>query len=306
MKILLVVDGSPYSLMSVRMMNVLQLPSHTDVVVMTVVPEYTFIGGITLSMLRGEAVTPGGARKVQEKKARALLKEYADKLSSDGINIETAVVWGEPDEQIIKKAAEMQTGLVVMGAKGVSDSRREVLGSVAQRVMRYAGCSVLLVREAPTAIRQAFFAVDGSTYSDEAARFILDLPMPEQSQIMVLTALQSHSDTLANMPALDLKADRGVLEELRKAEEKTARSIIRKTMKQFEERGYETSSWLLRGEPADEILTAAGELHPELIVLGAKGLSDVGSFLMGSVVQDVARFSRYSVLIVRMAKQVAA
>lgn len=53
MKILLVVDGSSYSNMAIRMLQALQLPSHTKVRAMTVVPEHTFLGGITLGKLKG-------------------------------------------------------------------------------------------------------------------------------------------------------------------------------------------------------------------------------------------------------------
>ena len=301
MKVLLVIDGSSYSPMSVKMAKALRLSRHANITVMTVVPEYKFIGGITLGMLRGEAITPGGVRKVQEKKAQALIEGYADELRTDGAGVETAVVFGEPDEQIIKTAAGLRADLIIMGAKGASDSRRETLGSVAQRVMRFAGCSVLLVREGPSDVRLAFLAVDGSDYSRAAARFLLEMPLPAHSQVTVLTALHSHSDALANLPALDLKSEGNVLEELQKVEEQTARGIMSETRKQFEEKGYEALSWLLRGEPAEEIMVAAGELHPELIVMGAKGLSDLGTFPIGSTVQEVARLSRYSVLIGRPA-----
>jgi nucleotide-binding universal stress UspA family protein len=301
LKILLVVDNSPYSTMATKMLKVLRLPSQTEVTVMTVVPEYTFIGGITLGMLRATAITGDRVRKAQEKKATALIQALIDKLQPVDFKVETAIRWGKPAEQILSKAHEMQTGLIVIGAKSVSDSPRFPLGSIAQKVMKYAGCSVLLVREGPNSIRQVFLAVDGSKYSDEATRFLLDLPLPQQSQVMVLTTLQSHSNALKETPTLDLESNGKVLAELQATEEKTARSLINKTKKQFEEKGNEVSSWLLRGEPAEEILVAANELNPELIALGAKGLTGIESFLLGSVAQSVARFSRYSVLIVRPA-----
>jgi len=40
-----------------------------------------------------------------------------------------------------------------------------------------------------------------------------------------------------------------------------------------------------------------------LIALGAKGLTGIEAFMLGSVTQRVARFSRYSVLIVRPPKK---
>jgi nucleotide-binding universal stress UspA family protein len=299
MKILLAVDGSRYSGMSVKMLKALQLLADTGVIVMTVVPEQTFLGGIVIDAIRVTAAARKRARMSQETKARAMLQGPALALQECGFPVETMVCWGRPVEQIINKAREMHVGLVVVGAKGVSDSKRFTLGGVAHKVMKYAGCSVLLVREGPSAIRQVFLATDGSKYSEWVARFLLDLPLPKQSQITLLTALQSHAASLVKMPFLDLETNQQVLAELQATEEKAARAFLKKTKKQFEERGYEASLWVLRGEPTEEILIAARELNPDLIALGARGLSDVETFLLGNVVERVARFSRYSVLIGR-------
>lgn len=53
MKILLVVDGSSYSEAAARMLEALRLPVQTEVTILTVVPETTFLGGITLDVIRG-------------------------------------------------------------------------------------------------------------------------------------------------------------------------------------------------------------------------------------------------------------
>ncbi|MEJ2740285.1 MAG: universal stress protein, partial [Dehalococcoidia bacterium] len=65
------------------------------------------------------------------------------------------------------------------------------------------------------------------------------------------------------------------------------------------EKGYKVTPLLLKGEPAEERLNAAETLNPELIVIGARGLTGIEAFFLGSVSQRVARFSKYSVLIVR-------
>ena len=53
MKVLLVVDGSSYSIMATEMVESLRLPSQTEITIMTVVPEHTFLGGITFAKLWG-------------------------------------------------------------------------------------------------------------------------------------------------------------------------------------------------------------------------------------------------------------
>jgi nucleotide-binding universal stress UspA family protein len=47
----------------------------------------------------------------------------------------------------------------------------------------------------------------------------------------------------------------------------------------------------------------ADTLYPEIIALGASGQTRIAAFHMGDVAQRVARFSRNSVLIVRLPKE---
>jgi len=72
MKVLLVVDGSSYSEMATRTLKALRLPSRTEVTVMPVVPEHTFLGGITLDMLKGGVPVKKEAQ--QQKRPRNYFK----------------------------------------------------------------------------------------------------------------------------------------------------------------------------------------------------------------------------------------
>lgn len=53
------------------------------------------------------------------------------------------------------------------------------------------------------------------------------------------------------------------------------------------------------GEPAEAILRAAGEHKADMIVLGARGLSDLQGLIMGSVSHKVMNLTRTPCLIVR-------
>ena len=299
LKVLLAVDGSEYMGIAVKTLKALKLRGKTELTIMTVVPEHTFLGGITLRRIMGDAAARERAHKAQDKRAATLLQESIDLLGAVSMNVETLVARGNPAEQIIGQAHEIHADLVVIGAKGVTNSARFPLGSVAQKVMKYAGTSVLLVREATKRVKRVLLATDGSKYSDAAARFLISLPLPRQGRIILVSSLQSHMAALVRMPTLDIQTNRRILEGLRAAEEEAARSLMAKTVKQFRAKGYEVESFVLHGEPAAEILAVARTLNPDLVAVGAKGLSGIESFLLGSVAQRVARFSRYSVLIVR-------
>jgi nucleotide-binding universal stress UspA family protein len=66
-------------------------------------------------------------------------------------HIERSAILGHPAEEIVAAVTAPGVGLVVVGARGHGAVKRLVLGSVSERVLHHAPCSVLVVkgREAP-------------------------------------------------------------------------------------------------------------------------------------------------------------
>jgi len=309
-KILLVVDGSSHSELATKMLQALRLPSGMEITVMTVVPEHTFLGGITLSKLGGASAR----KKAQRQKSLKLLREPVQTLTAGKLKVDTLVRWGNPAEEILKTTNESGTSLVVMGAKGLTDPLPFRLGSVAQTVMKHARVSVLLVREtmaitgkeAPPkkkpGINRVLLTTDGSKYSEATVRVLLDLPLPQQCEVIVMTALQSYLASLVRMPTLDFETNQEILARLQEAEENEARKIMARSEQQLQAKGYKTASVVIRGGAAESILAAAKEYQPDIIALGSRGLSGIESLLLGSVAERVARYANCSVLIGRTPK----
>ncbi|HEY77848.1 MAG TPA: universal stress protein [Dehalococcoidia bacterium] len=306
MNILLVVDGSSYSGVANRILEAFHLPNRTRVTVMTVVPEHTFLGGVTLGKLRGNA-----ASKVeQQQKALELVQGLAEILGSTQLKVESMVRWGNPAGEILKEADKSGASLIVMGAKGLTDPLSFRLGSVAQTVLKHAKSSVMLVREtmatkggaAPvnrTSLNRVLLATDGSNYSEAVTQLLLDLPLPRRCEVIVITALQSHLTAWVKTPTLDFQTNQELLARLQEAEEGEARKITTRSEKQLQARGYRTASVVIRGGAAESILAAAKEYKPDIIALGSRGLTGIESLLLGSVAERVARYANCSVLIGR-------
>ena len=53
---------------------------------------------------------------------------------------------GDPAEEILRYAADAGTDLIVLGTHGRTGLERLLMGSVAEKVMRDAPCSVLVVK----------------------------------------------------------------------------------------------------------------------------------------------------------------
>jgi nucleotide-binding universal stress UspA family protein len=66
------------------------------------------------------------------------------RLSEKGVLAKTKIVYGRAAESILERAESTGAQLVVVGTRGYSAFQRFLLGSVAQRVVRHAPCSVLV------------------------------------------------------------------------------------------------------------------------------------------------------------------
>ncbi len=131
-----------------------------------------------------------------------------------------------------------------------------------------------------------------------ATQFLLSLPLPP-SQLILVTAVQSYIEAMIKTPTLDLKANQELIAQLQAAEEEEARKILAKIGLRFPRARYRTLSLVMQGGAAESILKVAKEHSPDLIVIGAEGLTGIKSFLLGSVAERVATNSGYSVLICR-------
>jgi nucleotide-binding universal stress UspA family protein len=75
------------------------------------------------------------------------LQGMCQQLRDAGIPGDIAIVHGVPYHEIIEIAAAKNVDLIVMGSHGRTGLAHVLLGSVAERVVRLAPCSVLVVRE---------------------------------------------------------------------------------------------------------------------------------------------------------------
>ena len=66
---------------------------------------------------------------------------------TEGLAVATMIVNGLPFVEILKQAATWKADLIVLGAIGAASVDEFVFGSTAERVLKGAACSVLVVRQ---------------------------------------------------------------------------------------------------------------------------------------------------------------
>ena len=102
-------------------------------------------------VLWAEVLSPTGHEMEQQRHAAAAQRLQA--LAADQpVPIETLVISGDPVVEICRLATAYRVELIVMSTHGSTGLASLFIGSVAERVVRQAPCSVLVVRRPPSAV----------------------------------------------------------------------------------------------------------------------------------------------------------
>jgi nucleotide-binding universal stress UspA family protein len=302
-KILLAVDGSHYSAAAIGLVKALRIGKKAEITVLTVVSERVLLGGRSLVDLLGRSpVLKTQVRKAEEERALELLTKLSKPLATLELKVETMVRRGNPADEIIKTCRSIQADLTVVGLKGANDAPEFLLGGVAHKVVKHAPCSVLVAKQESKTINRVLVPLDGSKHSDEVVRFLMQMPLHRHAEILIVTVVQSFGAAFVKAYTLDPERDRQIVAELQKAEEAAAERLLAEASNGFRKGGYRVSVIVARGDPSQEILREAAQRNVDLIALGARGLTGVHSYLLGSVAQRIAGYSKASVLIVRLPK----
>jgi nucleotide-binding universal stress UspA family protein len=74
------------------------------------------------------------------------MEDYLQRVQHAGLAGKSLLVQGVPWQEIVDKAKATQADLIVMSTHGRTGFQHLLLGSVAERVVRLAPCSVLVTR----------------------------------------------------------------------------------------------------------------------------------------------------------------
>jgi nucleotide-binding universal stress UspA family protein len=290
MNILLAVDASSTSQAAVDQVAARPWPAGSLVQVLTVVENL-------------EPWALGSMAEEIDARARRVAEGAAKRLLSHGLKAQSTVAKGDPKTVILDHAAAMHAELIVLGASGLSAVERFLLGSVSRAVLRFAPCSVALVRQTgSTGDRglKILLAVDGSEGSRHATEALAARPWPGGTEIRVLSAVELGMSALQGafeIPALDAAQ----LESQRAAAMKRTEEAIDSARKTLEAAGLTTSESIsvLLASPPEIILQEAAAWPADCIVLGSHGSSGLSRFLIGSTSETVATHAACSVEVVR-------
>jgi nucleotide-binding universal stress UspA family protein len=235
------------------------------------------------------------------------LERTKTQLSSLGIRVETELQLGHAAEKILEIAEARKPDLIVLGAKGLRSTIDILLGGVAQQVVEYACCPVLIVRAPYRGFCNVLLVTDGSPSSQSAVRYLSKFPLPANVEVSMIHVLPPVQTPIMMEPYYGgvwqtVYAAPGVPEEETARggrETKSGEALLTRTRNLLQRHGIEATSVLARGDAATEILDHARKNRIDLIVAGSRGLSQFKRLLMGSVSRKLVHYSECSVLIVK-------
>ena len=149
MKILLAVDGSPFSDAAVEEIASRPWPEGTEVDVLSVSEPPTF-------PMSEAATLPSSfyqeIERVAQEQARAAVDRAVDRIrtGTTRLQINDHVVSGHAVQEIVDQAERLGSDLIVLGSHGYRGFKRLLLGSVSQATASHAKCSVEIVRNKAT------------------------------------------------------------------------------------------------------------------------------------------------------------
>jgi len=227
--------------------------------------------------------------EVQRVKARSarVLKQTKQQLASLNLKGTAREEQGAVAQTILKRAPK-RDGLLVTGSKGLNALDRFLLGSVSTKLIQYATCPVLVVKGEAVPLRRIILGVDRSEASAKALEFVLATLRPAGSNRNG-GRKPIHVSVVHVMPfKYPGWQEVGI-----------RRGLVEQDVQKLIDAGFTSQPVCVVGNPADEILDVAATQHADLILLGAKGLSGIDRFLLGSVSTRVVQHAKCAVLVVR-------
>lgn len=237
---------------------------------------------------------PETLRAEVEAEARtSLAKLVASSAIPDGVVLATEIVTGEAYEQIIARARMLDASLVVIGRHGQRRIRDLLIGSTAERTLRYGDVPVLVVNLEPEGpYRRPLVASD---LEDSSLR-VVDLARSVLEPEVAIDLVHAFRVPFGGLryTSGSARLEQGLETEARAALDKLVQSL-----------GDDRARWnpvLRLGDARTVLLTEIVSRDADLAVIGTHGRSGIAHAIVGSVAEWVIAAARCDVLVTRPAR----
>jgi nucleotide-binding universal stress UspA family protein len=288
--IMLAVDGSEHSLAAIALLHDLSLHPESTITALAVLDLRHTLNRATLL---------------------AVLDKTQTRLEDTGLKISTGLLHGNPAEELTHYAEQHRPDLLILGAKGLRATLGILLGGVAQQVIEYATWPVLVVRAPYAGLNRVLLVTDGSSYSLRAITYLGAFPLPDHVEVRVVNVIPPilmPESTVQNLTigmeiVSPITRTQEELDALEAKERSAGELLLSQSVETLHSFGIEAKSTLLQGDAATEIIEYVQKHKIDLIVAGSRGLSQMKSWLLGSVSRKLVHYSNCSTLVVKGIKE---
>jgi nucleotide-binding universal stress UspA family protein len=189
--------------------------------------------------------------------------------------------------------------LVIMGTHGRTGLSHLLAGSIAEEVVRRAGCPVMAVRASKqsaevTPYFDILVPVDFSLHSQKALRYGLTLAHLFEANLHLLHVVDQPIHPAHYGLGEDLLMSSNPEVPRRSHEE------LQRLVSQFDAANVKCRAHVREGRAYSEIVRFVAELECDLVVMGTHGLSGLEHFLLGGTTEKVMRHASCPVLAVKL------
>ena len=135
-------------------------------------------------------------------------------------------------------------------------------------------------------MKKILVGFDGSEGSEQALNRAMML-VDEYGELILLAVVPSPSDKIF--------VDEDIYNNLKKK----AENLIADVIKDIGQHDFNIKGIVEEGDAAAKIIDVSNKLDVDLIVLGSRGASELGRYLLGSVANKVVQYAHKPVMVVR-------
>lgn len=207
--------------------------------------------------------------------------------------VNTLLREGEPKDEVLRVAEEVDTDLIIMGSRGLKRLQSILENSVSQYVFQLSSRPMLLVKDDighVKKVRRIMVAMNNSEAAKQCLKLAMFLLQDVKGQLILMHV---NPELKGRSEATTLNAEKD--------------PVLAPAVAAAKQRGLSCKCVVATGKPSEEICRLAEELNVDLLVLGsperrpsiAKGLPDLDRLLGASLSDYVRVYTTCPVLLAR-------
>jgi nucleotide-binding universal stress UspA family protein len=216
-----------------------------------------------------------------------------------GWRVDVEVVADSPASALTERAEQWGADLIAIGSHGRGAVSRLFFGSISQKVLRYAHCSVRVgrhVENRPPGPLRVLLGLDTSEGAAAALAAVAGRAWPAGTQVHLVTAIDVRMATAIPVLEAPIGDSTYVVSE---SEGDWIKDAQHQAADELRRTGLSVTTSLKDGDPKHVLLDEAEAWHADCIVVGAKGIGRIERFLLGSVSSSLAARAHCSVEVIR-------